>query len=70
MEKRRTRLAIYLTCVNKAIIALIGSTHYLDTKATEDIVYNLIITVLGFLGFVYLLGKSGYCRGDCLVKFR
>lgn len=56
MEKRETKFEIYLTCVNRAIIALIGSAHYLNVRATEDIIYNLILSVVGFFGFVYLLG--------------
>lgn len=56
MANRDTRFKIYLTCVNRAVIALVGSTHYLSVSAPEDIVYNLILSVLGFLGFVYLLG--------------
>ncbi|XP_071648937.1 potassium/sodium hyperpolarization-activated cyclic nucleotide-gated channel 1 [Temnothorax longispinosus] len=57
MMKRRTKLAIYLTCVNRAVIALIGSTHYLHVSAPEDIIYNLILSVLGMLGFIYLLAR-------------
>jgi len=56
MMKRKTKLAIYITCVNRAIIALIGSTHYLNVSTPEDIIYNLILSVLGSLGFIYLLG--------------
>lgn len=57
MLKRKTRFRIYLACVHRALIALAGSAHYLDMRATEDIVYNLVLTILGFLGFIYLLGK-------------
>lgn len=64
MKKRTTRLAIYLTCVNRAIIGLTASAQYLDVNAPEDIVYNLILTILGFLGFIYLLGMlpASSCR--------
>lgn len=57
MEKRETKYKIYLTCANRAIIALIGSAQYLDVKASEDIIYNLILSVFGFFGFVYLLAQ-------------
>ncbi|XP_067216308.1 potassium/sodium hyperpolarization-activated cyclic nucleotide-gated channel 1-like isoform X2 [Linepithema humile] len=57
MANRDTRFKMYLTCVNRAIIALVGSTHYLNMSTPEDIVYNLILSVLGFLGFVYLLAR-------------
>ncbi|XP_011157224.2 potassium/sodium hyperpolarization-activated cyclic nucleotide-gated channel 2 [Solenopsis invicta] len=57
MEKRTTKFAIYLTCINRAIIALIGSTHYLNVSTPEDIIYNLIISILGVLGFIYLLAR-------------
>lgn len=56
MEKRETKYKIYLTCINRAIIALIGAAQYLDVSAPEDIIYNLILSIFGFLGFVYLLG--------------
>ncbi|XP_011874430.1 PREDICTED: potassium/sodium hyperpolarization-activated cyclic nucleotide-gated channel 1-like [Vollenhovia emeryi] len=57
MTKRETKLAIYLTCVNRAVIALIGSTHYLNVSTPEDIIYNLILSILGLLGFIYLLAQ-------------
>ncbi|KAL0129336.1 hypothetical protein PUN28_004203 [Cardiocondyla obscurior] len=57
MTNRRTRFAVYLTCVNRAIIALIGSTHYLSVSATEDIIYNLFLSVFGVLGMIYLLAQ-------------
>lgn len=57
MLERETRFRIYLACMHRALIALAGSAHYLNMSATEDIMYNLILTILGFLGFVYLLGK-------------
>ncbi|XP_036143431.1 uncharacterized protein LOC118645814 [Monomorium pharaonis] len=56
MENRRTKFAIYLSCLNRAIIALVGSTHYLNVSSPEDIIYNLILSVLGVIGFIYLLG--------------
>ncbi|KAM0728266.1 Potassium/sodium hyperpolarization-activated cyclic nucleotide-gated channel 2 [Formica fusca] len=57
MEKRKTKYKIYLTCINRAIIALIGAAQYLDVSAPEDIIYNLILSIFGFLGFVYLLAR-------------
>ncbi|EZA51460.1 Potassium/sodium hyperpolarization-activated cyclic nucleotide-gated channel [Ooceraea biroi] len=57
MAKRKTRRAIYISCVNRAIISLTGSKHYLNMLAPEDIAYNLILTIFGFLGFVYLLAR-------------
>ncbi|XP_018369234.1 PREDICTED: potassium/sodium hyperpolarization-activated cyclic nucleotide-gated channel 1-like [Trachymyrmex cornetzi] len=57
MLKRKTKFAIYLTCVNRAIIALTTSTHYLDVRAPEDIIYNIILSVLGLLGFIYMLAQ-------------
>ncbi|KAL6266965.1 hypothetical protein P5V15_000049 [Pogonomyrmex californicus] len=57
MMERQTRFQIYLSCVNRAIIALIGSEHYLAVKTPEDITYNLILSVLGVLGFIYLLAR-------------
>lgn len=30
--------------------------HYLNMSAPEDIVYNLILTILGFLGLIFMLG--------------
>lgn len=62
MMKRKTKLAIYLTCVNRAIIALIGSTQYLDVNAPEDIIYHLILSVLGLFALIYLLGLSRLIR--------
>ncbi|KAG5314017.1 HCN1 protein, partial [Acromyrmex insinuator] len=57
MLKRKTKFQIYLTCVNRAIIALTTSTHYLDVRAPEDIIYNMILSVLGLLGFIYMLAQ-------------
>ncbi|XP_050461211.1 potassium/sodium hyperpolarization-activated cyclic nucleotide-gated channel 1-like isoform X3 [Cataglyphis hispanica] len=57
MEKREMKYQIYLACINRAIIALIGAAQYLDVSAPEDIIYNLILSIFGFLGFVYLLAR-------------
>ena len=55
MEKKKTKFAIYLSCVSRAVIALTTSTHYLDVRTPEDIIYNMILSVLGLLGFIYML---------------
>ncbi|KYM79373.1 Potassium/sodium hyperpolarization-activated cyclic nucleotide-gated channel 1 [Atta colombica] len=55
MEKKKTKFAIYLSCVSRAVIALTTSTHYLDVRTPEDIIYNMILSILGLLGFIYML---------------
>ncbi|XP_011149636.1 potassium/sodium hyperpolarization-activated cyclic nucleotide-gated channel 1 [Harpegnathos saltator] len=57
MLKRETKFRIYLACMHRALIALAGSAHYLNMCTTEDIVYNLILTILGSLSFIYLLAR-------------
>ncbi|XP_014473811.1 PREDICTED: potassium/sodium hyperpolarization-activated cyclic nucleotide-gated channel 1-like [Dinoponera quadriceps] len=57
MLKRETRFQIYLACLHRALIALAASAHYLNMQTTEDIVYNLILTILGFFAFIYLLAR-------------
>ncbi|KAG7199317.1 hypothetical protein KM043_018167 [Ampulex compressa] len=57
MEKRDTIFKKYLTCINRASTALVCSAHYLDMKTPEDIILNLMLSILGFLGFVYLLAQ-------------
>ncbi|XP_066599460.1 potassium/sodium hyperpolarization-activated cyclic nucleotide-gated channel 2-like [Prorops nasuta] len=55
MTKRKTRTQKYMLCLNKAIIALTGSSHFIETKATVDIVVNLVLTIIGTIIFIYLL---------------
>lgn len=45
-------------CLNRATTALVSSVHYLDMKTPEDIILNLILTIVGFFGFLYLLCKQ------------
>ncbi|XP_076684855.1 potassium/sodium hyperpolarization-activated cyclic nucleotide-gated channel 1 [Andrena cerasifolii] len=54
-QKKQTNTRKYLVCLNRAVIALVRSCHYLSMKTLEDIILNLILTVVGFLGFIYLL---------------
>lgn len=47
----------YLACLNRALIAFTRASHYLDVKTPEDIILNMILTILGFLGMIYLLSE-------------
>ncbi|XP_076385220.1 potassium/sodium hyperpolarization-activated cyclic nucleotide-gated channel 1 isoform X2 [Megachile rotundata] len=53
--KKSTTVKKYLVCLNRAIIAMVRSTHYSTMQTREDIILNLILTVLGFIGIIYLL---------------
>ncbi|XP_015428957.1 PREDICTED: potassium/sodium hyperpolarization-activated cyclic nucleotide-gated channel 1-like [Dufourea novaeangliae] len=55
----------YILCMNRAVTALLRSAHYLDMKTPEDIILNLILTVTGFIGFVYVLTQFS----DLLTTF-
>ncbi|KAG5325329.1 HCN2 protein, partial [Pseudoatta argentina] len=44
----KTKFQIYLTCVNRAIIALTTSTNYLDVRAPEDITRHVQKVSLNF----------------------
>lgn len=52
---KKTTFKKYLLCLNRAIIAMVRSSHYSSIKTPEDIILNLILTVLGFIGIIYLL---------------
>ncbi|XP_078038696.1 potassium/sodium hyperpolarization-activated cyclic nucleotide-gated channel 1 [Augochlora pura] len=52
-RSKETTTERYLVCLNRAITALVRSAHYLDMKTQEDILLNLLLTFLGFVGFVY-----------------
>ena len=48
---------MYLVCLHRTIITFGRSAHYLNVKTHEDIALNLILTIIGFLGNVYMLSK-------------
>ncbi|XP_029045711.1 potassium/sodium hyperpolarization-activated cyclic nucleotide-gated channel 1-like [Osmia bicornis bicornis] len=52
---KETTFKRYLLCLNRAIIAMVRSSHYSSIKTPEDIILNLILTILGFIGIMYLL---------------
>ncbi|XP_033331494.2 potassium/sodium hyperpolarization-activated cyclic nucleotide-gated channel 1 [Megalopta genalis] len=52
-RSKETSTERYLVCLNRAITALVRSAHYLDMKTPEDILLNLLLTFIGFMGFVY-----------------
>lgn len=54
---KRTKVQKYLVCLHRSIVACARSAHYLDMKTQEDIILNLILTIIGFLGNVFLLSK-------------
>ncbi|KAF3429792.1 hypothetical protein E2986_01475 [Frieseomelitta varia] len=47
---KRTKAEMYLVCLHRTIITFVRSAHYLNVKTHEDIVLNLILTIIGFLG--------------------
>ena len=58
MQDKDTKFRKYLACLNRAMISLAASTHYRDVKTPEDVVLNMLLTVVGrMIGFVYILGK-------------
>ncbi|XP_076640029.1 potassium/sodium hyperpolarization-activated cyclic nucleotide-gated channel 1 [Colletes latitarsis] len=59
-QNKKTRTKRYLVCLNRAITSLVRSAHYLNMKTTEDIILNLILTIIGFLGFMYLLTQFSH----------
>ncbi|XP_053979382.1 potassium/sodium hyperpolarization-activated cyclic nucleotide-gated channel 1-like [Hylaeus volcanicus] len=59
-RNKKTKVKRYLVCLNRAVTSLVRSAHYLDVKTPEDIILNLILTVVGFLGFMYLLTQFSH----------
>ncbi|XP_076281474.1 potassium/sodium hyperpolarization-activated cyclic nucleotide-gated channel 1 [Lasioglossum baleicum] len=57
---KKTKTEKYLVCLNRAITALVRSAHYLDMKTPEDMVLNLVLTIIGFIGFVYLITQFSH----------
>lgn len=58
MRDQNTNLRIYLVCANRATVSLVSSSHYLDMKTTEDILLHLVLTIVGRIGFIYIIGKQ------------
>lgn len=58
MKRRDTIFKRYISSLNRATIALMSSSHYLHVNTTEDIILNLFLTILGRIGFIYILGTS------------
>ncbi|XP_020295125.1 potassium channel KOR1-like isoform X2 [Pseudomyrmex gracilis] len=54
---KKTKLTLYFECVNRAVTSLVGSTHFFPVSTFEDMLLNLILSVIGFLGFIYLLAR-------------
>ncbi|XP_076247308.1 potassium/sodium hyperpolarization-activated cyclic nucleotide-gated channel 1 [Calliopsis andreniformis] len=59
-QNKKTNVKKYLVCMNRAMIALTHSAHYLNMKTPEDIILNLILSVVGFIGFMYLLTQFSH----------
>ncbi|XP_014604827.1 PREDICTED: potassium/sodium hyperpolarization-activated cyclic nucleotide-gated channel 2-like isoform X1 [Polistes canadensis] len=57
LKERTTNYGKYLICLNRAIIALVCSAHYLDTKTPDDILLNIVLSIIGILGFIYVLAQ-------------
>ncbi|XP_063973417.1 potassium/sodium hyperpolarization-activated cyclic nucleotide-gated channel 1-like [Diachasmimorpha longicaudata] len=57
MKKRDTIAKRYISSLNRATTALMSSSHYLPVITTEDIILNLILTILGRIGFIYVLAQ-------------
>ncbi|XP_015180472.1 PREDICTED: potassium/sodium hyperpolarization-activated cyclic nucleotide-gated channel 1-like isoform X4 [Polistes dominula] len=57
LKERTTNYRKYLICLNRAIIALVCSAHYLDTKTPDDILLNIVLSIIGILGFIYVLAQ-------------
>ncbi|KAF7397380.1 hypothetical protein HZH68_008602 [Vespula germanica] len=55
LKERGTNFHKYLICLNRATIALVCSAHYLDMKTPDDILINIILSVMGILGFIFAL---------------
>lgn len=55
--KKETKIQKYLACLHRAIVAYARSSHYLDMKTKEDIILNLFLSIIGFLGIIFLLSK-------------
>ncbi|XP_076169153.1 potassium/sodium hyperpolarization-activated cyclic nucleotide-gated channel 4 [Ptiloglossa arizonensis] len=70
-RNKTTRTKRYLVCLNRATTALVSSVHYLDMKTPEDIILNLILTIVGFFGFLYLLSQFTYLLTtfDITIKY-
>ncbi|KAK0087097.1 hypothetical protein PV325_001766 [Microctonus aethiopoides] len=48
---------IYILCMSRATISLSSSSHFRDMKTTEDIMLNIFLTILGRIGFIYILAQ-------------
>ncbi|XP_051160814.1 potassium/sodium hyperpolarization-activated cyclic nucleotide-gated channel 1-like [Leptopilina boulardi] len=57
MIKKTSRIKKYIFCLQRATTALVSSTHILPVFALEDMILNLVLSILGRLGFIYLLFK-------------
>ncbi|XP_035732804.1 potassium/sodium hyperpolarization-activated cyclic nucleotide-gated channel 1-like [Vespa mandarinia] len=57
LKERKTNCRKYLICLNRAIIALVCSAHYLDMKTPDDILLNIVLSIMGILGFIYILAQ-------------
>ncbi|XP_017790992.1 PREDICTED: potassium/sodium hyperpolarization-activated cyclic nucleotide-gated channel 1-like [Habropoda laboriosa] len=54
-QNKKTFVKKYLVCLNRATIAFVRSAHYLNMETPEDIILNMFLTILGFLGVIFLL---------------
>ncbi|XP_076662351.1 potassium/sodium hyperpolarization-activated cyclic nucleotide-gated channel 1 [Halictus rubicundus] len=59
-RSKETKTEMYLVCLNRAITALVRSAHYLDMKTPEDMILNLFLTILGFIGFVFSITQFSH----------
>ncbi|XP_011498917.1 PREDICTED: potassium/sodium hyperpolarization-activated cyclic nucleotide-gated channel 1-like [Ceratosolen solmsi marchali] len=57
MEKRDTKMKKYILSMNRAMISLVSSEHYLDVATPEDMIINFILSIIGKIGFIYLLSQ-------------
>ncbi|KAK2575102.1 hypothetical protein KPH14_008828 [Odynerus spinipes] len=57
LKKRTTNFEKYLMCLNRATVSLVCSSHYLDMKTPDDILLNIGLSILGILGFIYILAR-------------
>nr|XP_050854234.1 potassium/sodium hyperpolarization-activated cyclic nucleotide-gated channel 1-like [Vespula vulgaris] len=57
LKERGTNFHKYLICLNRATIALVCSAHYLDMKTPDDMLFNIILSVMGMLGFIFALAQ-------------
>ncbi|XP_024938799.1 cyclic nucleotide-gated cation channel alpha-3 isoform X2 [Cephus cinctus] len=57
MKKKNSGIRKYIQSLNRAAIALTSSAHFLTVKTPEDVILNVILTVIGKIGLIYILGQ-------------